>query len=162
MALTVEYLTKEIILACMAGAFLVFFFYLWFAIKRQSYGKAIQRLNKKMMGEGSGEKGRGNVVSLTCHSLPPLFSHLNEKHTKKNCMPCRLKLPKTSSRNTSFCLFIVIFICLLFGKWLLYMITSDGQISPPGSSFLSKILHICTLCAWVFFPTILSWEFIYL
>ena len=99
------------------------------------------------MRKGSGEKGRENVVSLICHSLPPLFSHLSEKHTQKNCMPCRLKLPKTFSRKTTFYIFIIIFVCLVFYKWLLCMITSDKQISPPSSSFVSKILRICTLCA---------------
>ena len=113
-----------------------------------------------MMGKGSSEQGRENVVSLTCHSLPPLFSHLSEKHTQKNCKPCRLKLPKTSSRNTSFYIFIFIFICLLFSKWPLCMITSDEQISPPSSSFLNIILCICTLCAWVFFSNVLPWKFI--
>ena len=84
------------------------------------------------MRKGSGEKGRENVVSLTCHSLPPLFSHLSERHTPKNCMPCRLKLPKTFSRKTSFYLFIIIFICLVFCKWLLCMITSDGLAHATG------------------------------
>ena len=145
-----------------SGQFFGVFLICGWQSKRQSYGKAIQRLNEKMMRKGSGEKGRENVVSLTCHSLSPLFSHLNEKHTKKNCMPCRLRLPKTSSRNTSFYLFIFIFICLLLCKWPLCMITSDGQISLPSSSFVSKILCICSLCAWVFFSNVLPWKFIYI
>ena len=51
-------------------------------------------------------------------SLVTPFPHcfLIFSRKKKNCTLCRLKLPKTSSRNTSFYLFIFIFICLLLCK----------------------------------------------
>ena len=116
----------------------------------------------KQENDGGGVRWKGQRECCFSHlSLPsPIVFSFEWKTHKKNCTPCRLKLPKTSSRNTSFYLFIFIFICLLFCKWPLCIITSDGQISPPSSLFLSKILCICTLCAWVFFSNVLPWKFI--
>ena len=45
-------------------------------------------------------------------------------------------------------------------KWPSCVITSDDQISPPSLVCKQNSSHL-TLFAWVFFSTVLPWEFIY-
>lgn len=103
------------------------------------------------MGEGSGEKGRENVVSLTCHSLPPLFSHLNEKHAKK------LHTMQTKATQDLFQKYQFLFIYFYFymsaflQMALMHNYIRRANFTTKLLVFKQNSLHLHSLCMSVLF-----------